>query len=78
LTLILWPFRIAAAARSRETQVAAWKLAAELSGPLRVEARLRQYAEQTYLWALSQAQAGSLNEEYPDPYPDSPSVAVRA
>ena len=56
----------------------AWKLAAELSGPLRVEARLRQYAEQTYLWALSQAQAGSLNEEYPDPYPDSPSVAVRA
>jgi hypothetical protein len=39
---------------------------------------LRQYAEQTYLWALSQAQAGSLNEEYPDPYPDSPSIAVRA
>lgn len=55
----------------------AWKLAAELAGPLRVEARLRQYAETTYLWSLSQAQAGSLNEEEPDPYPDSASVRVR-
>lgn len=56
----------------------AWKLAAELAGALRVSAQLRQYAEQTYLWQLSQAQAASLNEERPDPYPDSPSVAVRA
>ena len=56
----------------------AWKLAAELAGPLRVDARMRQYAEQTYLWALSQAQAGSLNEEHPDPAPQSPSIAVRA
>lgn len=56
----------------------AWKLAAELAGPLRVAANLRQMAEQGYLYAVTQAQAGSLNEEHPDPYPDSPSIAVRA
>lgn len=56
----------------------AWRIAAELAGALRVDARLRQSAMQEYLWAVSQAQASSLNEAQTDRYPESPSIQVRA
>lgn len=56
----------------------AWRLAAEIAGALRVDARLRASAQEAYQWAVSQAQASSLNESQPDRYPDSPSIQARA
>lgn len=55
----------------------AWRLAAELAGALKADARLRDSAEQQYVYARSQAAANSLNEETPDPAPDSPSILAR-
>lgn len=56
----------------------AWRLAAEIGPGLRVDARIRQAAEQSYIWAISQAQAASHNESRSDRQPDSPSISVRA
>lgn len=55
----------------------AWRLAAELAGPLKADARLRDSAEQQYVFVRSQAAANSMNEETPDPAPDSPSILAR-
>ena len=55
----------------------AWRLAAELAGPLRADARLRDAAEQQYVYIQSKAAAGSLNEEQVDRAPESPSILAR-
>lgn len=56
----------------------AWRLAAELAGALRADARLRDAAEQQYAYIQSKAAAGSLNEEQADRMPESPSILARA
>jgi hypothetical protein len=55
----------------------AWRMAMELALAMRAATALYNNAAQQYGWAVSQAQVGSLAEETPDRYPDSPSVAAR-
>lgn len=55
----------------------AWKLAFELCGAIKADARLRDAAAQQYEFEKSKAAANSMNEETPDPAPDSPSILAR-
>lgn len=55
----------------------AWRMAMELALAMRAATALYNNAAQQYGWAVSQAQVGSLAEETPDRYPDSPSVSAR-
>lgn len=55
----------------------AWRLAAEIGGPLKADARLVQQAWNTYEVMKIRSGGNDLNEGYPDPEPDSPSVASR-
>lgn len=56
----------------------AWRMAMELALALRASDKLYNNAAQQYGWAVSQAQAGSLNEEQTGRYPVSPAVSARA
>ena len=54
-----------------------WKIAGELALALKADARLSQNASNAYTAAVSTAQAGSLNEERADKYPQSPGISAR-
>jgi hypothetical protein len=55
----------------------AWCLAAEVGGPLKANPQLIQLAWNTYEIHKQRAGGNDLNEGYPDPEPDSPSVNAR-
>ncbi len=54
-----------------------WRIAGELALALKADARLSQRASDAYTNAVSTAQAGSLNEERTDRYPQSEAITVR-
>lgn len=55
----------------------AWKMGAELGGALNIKTDRKQYCQQMYFGAMSEAQAMMLNEARQDPEQDSPSIQVR-
>lgn len=55
----------------------AWRLASEVALGVKADGRLHQNAMEKYLWAVSQGQAHSLNEERPDRARSSPSIQAR-
>lgn len=57
--------------------VLAWRLAMEISGPLKVDANMMVNARNEYLYWKSQAAAQDMNEQRDDQQPDSPSISCR-
>ncbi len=55
----------------------AWCLAAEVGGPLKADPRLVQLAWNTYENHKIRSAGNDMNEGYPDPEPDAPSVMAR-
>ena len=54
-----------------------WKLATMVSGPVSASAKAKENAIKMADLSLSRALAQNLNEEQPDPYPESPSTLSR-
>lgn len=55
----------------------AWQLAVRVSGPVSANPKARELAVKMSVLSLSTALAQNLNEQQPDPYPESPSVQAR-
>lgn len=55
----------------------AWNLATMIGGPISANQKAKENAMKMFPMALSRALAQNLNEEQPDPYPDSPSIQCR-
>lgn len=54
-----------------------WRLAAEIGGPLKADPRMVQMAWQQYEVMKLRSGGNDLNEGYPDPEPDGPSISAR-
>lgn len=58
-------------------EMLAWRLAAEVAGPLKAKVEMMQLARQQYEIHKLRAGGNDLNEGYADREPDSPSVGAR-
>jgi hypothetical protein len=55
----------------------AWQLSTLIGGPISANQKAKEMAQKMAPLSLSRALAQNLNEEQPDPYPDSPSIQCR-
>jgi hypothetical protein len=55
----------------------AWQLATLIGGPVSANQKAKEMALKMAALSLSRALAQNLNEQQPDPYPQSPSIQAR-